>query len=434
MRFLKARPTAIGLAAVSVLSVMSSLVGFAFQVVLAARFGAGAALDSYLFSISVPTFLSGLGSAALSYLLVPALVRVETAPTHHSALLRALRWRIGSIALTFFAMGIPAVLLQPLTLPEASELREMTELVPMIALGWAIGATQLFSALFVVELNARRQPLRAACLSLPQNFFAILFVLITPGSILAAPVGVLFGSIVAAALGLALTRVSFANVSRDRNGDVLRGVFDLGKVGPVVLAMSCFSAYAVVDAFWAPRTSVGVLAMLGYAQRLVIGIGSLIIAGPSAILVPRFAANLRDQGETAFLNEVHRTCLLIAAVAIVAGGTLAFTAKMVVGIAFGRGEFNSQYVMWVAGTLRAMMPGFCAMLISLVLTRAIFCLEGVGRSMAFAGVMWTAVYFVSCGLLLPLGSIGFGIGYSIAWLTYLVIATLILRRYARSTN
>ena len=416
------------LLAVSGLSVASSAVGFVLQVILAARFGAGLPIDSYLFAISVPLFLAALGAAALSYSVVPALVQVETDPAARVALLRRLRTRVAIVALGFALAGIPALWLQRLSLPIASALRDMPALSFLISVAWVIGGVQLFAALFTIELNAARRPITAACLALPPNLFAVVIALLGPATISIVPLGVLGGTVASLVAGAFLTRQAFVPVA----GHVAPPppAIRLGRIGWTLLAMSCFSAYAVVDAFWGPRTSVGMLASLGYAQRMIVGIGSLVVAGPSAVLTPRFAMRLRDGGRADFLGEVTRTMVIIGAITGCAAAVLLLVAAPLIELSFGRGAFVEADIMRVTQIFRAMLPGFCAMLISVVLTRAIFCLQNVERMMALASLAWTATYFLCCGALLARGGIGFGISYSLAWVTYLLIAIWTLHRYA----
>ncbi len=431
MRTVLRTPSAlVGLAAVSGLSVAASAIGFIFQVVLAARFGAGAAIDSYLFAISAPTFLAGLCAAALSYTVVPALIQVEQDRIARAMLLRSLLRRLGGFALVFAAVGLPAIAVQRLLLPASTDLQQAAALPVMIVLGWAIGGTQLFSALFTVELNAARRPIVAALLALPPNLGAMAVVMLAPRTIVAAPAGVLTGSLITVGLGVMLTRRSFRIGNRQND---VPPVFRIapGRVAWTLLSMSCFSAYAIVDAFWAPRAGIGTLASLGYAQRLVIGIGGLILAGPSAILTPRFAAQLRDSGAPMFLREVTRTVLVVALCAASAAAVLALVAEPLIRFAFGRGAFGTQDAARVSAVFRAMLPGFCAMLVSVVLTRAIYCLPTIERPMGALGLGWSVIYFLACAALLPRGGVGFGIGYSIAWFTYMLVAMLVLRRYAR---
>lgn len=430
------RQTVVGVAAVSGLSIAASAIGFMFQVVLAAHFGAGSVIDGYLFAISAPTFLAAIGATALSYTAMPMLVDAEQHPGKRAALLRALLKRMGLVSVGFAAIGGPAIVIQRLLLPSSADLRLVAALPMMIALGWAIGGAQLFSALFTVELNAARRPIVAALLSLPTNLGAIMVVLLAPHTILAAPAGVLAGSLATVIFGIVLTWRSFLKPAPHEMAATSRiGVrAGVGRVGWTLLAMSCFSAYGVIDAFWAPRAGVGTLASLGYAQRLIVGIGSLIIAGPSAILTPRFAARLRDGGEAPFLREVALTVFVVAGSGCVAAALLALFAGQLIGLAFARGAFDAADITRVSVVFRSMLPGFCAMLISVVLTRAIYCLKSIERPMAMAGLGWSATYFIACGTLLPLGGIGFGISYSLAWFGYMIVTILILRRYANAAQ
>lgn len=427
-RALELRVALANILAVTGLSVAASCIGFILQILLAAHYGAGLPIDSYLFATSVPLFLAALGSAALSYSVVPALVEVELNTAARSTLLRHMRVRMMLIALCFVLVGVPALWFQRLSLPAASALRDAPMLSILIGLGWSIGGVQIFTALFSIELNAARRPITAACLALPPNLVAILAVLLGPHQIATVPVGVLCGTMVSLVAGVFLTRSAFG--SKDVMVNPARPRVHLTRIGWTLLAMSCFSIYAVIDAFWGPRAGVGTLASLGYAQRLVVGIGSLVVAGPSAVLTPRFAMRLRDGGRSAFLGEVTRTMIVIGSITSCAAILLMLLSTPLIELAFGRGAFVQSDIIRVEHIFRAMLPGFCAMLVSVVLTRAIFCLKNVERAMAFASLVWATVYFFCCGIMLAWGGIGFGISYSLAWITYLMIAIGVLHRYA----
>lgn len=414
--------------AVSGLSVASSVVGFILQILLAARYGAGLPIDSYLFAISVPLFIAALGAAALSYSVVPALVQAEVDRPMRAALLQRLRTRVAVVALCFALAGIPAVWLQPLSLPGTSTLRDMPSLSFLIGMGWLIGGAQILAALFTIELNAGRRPITAACLALPPNIVAIPIVLLGPATIATVAVGVLCGTAVSLMIGAFLTRTAF-RCEADYVAPA-QPAMRLDRIVWTLLAMSCFSIYAIIDAFWGPRAGVGTLASLGYAQRLIVGIGSLVVAGPSAVLTPRFALQLRDGGRPAFLGEVNRTMIVIGVITGGAATLLMVVATPLIKLAFGRGAFVESDILRVAQIFRAMLPGFCAMLVSVVLTRAIFCLKDIERMMAFASMVWAMVYFACCGIFLAWGGIGFGVSYSLAWATYLLIAIGVLHRYA----
>jgi len=427
-RALELRGALTNILAVTGLSVTASCIGFVLQILLAAHYGAGLPIDSYLFATSVPLFLAALGSAALSYSVVPALVEVELDAAARSTLLRHLRRRMVLIALVFVTVGIPALWLQPLSIPKNSALRDAPMLPILIGLGWSIGGVQIFTALFSIELNAARRPITAACLALPPNFVAILAVLLGPHQITTVPIGVLCGTLVSLVTGGGLTRRAFAG--KDVKVHPARPKMHIIRIGWTLLAMSCFSIYSVIDAFWGPRAGVGTLASLGYAQRLVVGIGSLVVAGPSAVLTPRFAMRLRDGGRVAFLGEVRRTMLVIGVITSCAATLLMLLSSRLIEAAFGRGEFVKSDIIRVELIFRAMLPGFCAMLVSVVLTRAIFCLKDVERPMALASFSWAIVYFICCGAMLAWGGLGFGISYSLAWVIYLMIAIGVLHRYA----
>lgn len=418
--------SAAGYVVVPALTIVASAFGFVLQLLLASAFGTGPTVDSYLFAMSVPTFLAALASSALSYTATPALVSAENDRLARGELLGALGRKVLAAAAVFALIGWPASIVQPLLLPTGHDFSD-SALGQMIIIGWCVGGAQLLSALLVIELNALRRPILAACLALPPNVGAIALVLIMKGSIQSVPLGVLVGTVCAILIGLALTRARIIEAMARRPRAIQK--VDAARLAATLVAMSCFSAYAIVDAFWAPRIGSGVLSSLGYAQRLVIGIGGLLVAGPSAILVPKFAVRLRDFGFSSFAREVTRVVAIVGGGALLFAALIGFNAEGLVSLVFGRGEFAANDVEQVAAVLRAMMPGFCAMLMSVVMTRAVFCLEGAERSAAVAGALWVTVYAVLCGILLGWGAVGFGVSYSVAWTVHLGASIAIVRRY-----
>ncbi|MCY1164803.1 murein biosynthesis integral membrane protein [compost metagenome] len=393
-----------------------SLVNFAAQAIIASRFGAGQNVDTYVFSLGLPTFLAGLLATCVSYIAVPEIARVADDPERE----RQVSGRfLGGILLLAVAMAlgaVPALFLQPtLLLPPGSTIRDQPLLPLLITLAWTTGGVQIVNALLIARLNAVGRQITAAMLSLPPGIVSILVLLTVPvRAISIVAVGVLVGTMVVTLIGWGVQRGHFAWHRGSQPGGAAT-VAIRSSAWLSVVALTCFSSYAVIDSFWAPRTGQGALASLGYAQRILIGAGNLVILGPSAIAVPMLA-RIAAHGDVA---QFRRTLALIvlgigSGAGLIALGIFGFSGK-IVSLLFQRGAFDADAARQVASALAHLAPGMAAMLIGVMLMRAIFCIPDSFRHAAALGLGWSVLYFALSGLFARRGVTGIADAYSLAW-------------------
>lgn len=420
-------PRAFRLLMVTGCGIGGSLVNFAAQAIIAARFGAGQNVDTYVFSLGLPTFLAGLLATCVSYIAVPEIARAAANPEWERQLSSRLLGVIAILA-TVLALGaLPALFLQPaLLLPIGSTIRDQPQLPLLIVLAWATGGVQLINALLIARLNAMGRQITAAMLSLPPGLISILVLLTVPvRAIWIVAIGVLIGTLSVTLIGWWLQRVHFSWRSRLRS-DGAATVAIRSSAWLSVVALTCFSSYAVIDSFWAPRTGQGALAALGYAQRILIGAGNLVILGPSAIAVPMLA-RIAVNGDTA---QFRRTSALIVlgvggGAGVIALGIFGFSDR-IVSLLFERGAFDAAAAHQVSSALGHLAPGMAAMLIGVMLMRAIFCIPNSFRHAAIIGLGWSVLYFALSGLLADRGVTGIADAYSLAWATTAVVGSIIL--------
>lgn len=400
-------------------TIATSVIGFFLQAALAACFGAGLEVDAYFFAMSVPTALAGLLVAAMSYALVPSLARADDA----RGLAGLLELVTLGVLILMVLCGGAAMILQPLMLPPGSAMLKLPDLGLLIFLGWCVGGAQVVLGLKVIQFNASRRPLMAALTNLPPNVFALLaLTVVGAAGISAVPAGLAIGTGIMATLAAFF----FGGPARawPRRSDLDQLISFVPALVSAAFAMSAFTGFVVVDAFWAPRAGTGVLTTLGLSQRLLVAIGSLIVAGPSAVLTPYFATLAGRRDGPGF----RRMTLGVAAVAgfsaVVGALLLWLTAPLLVEVAFGRGAFDADDVARLVKTFIAMLPGFSAMIVAVILTRALYCLPNATWLPALLGVSWVAIYFVTSGLLHRYGAPGLGVAYSLSWF-WLAAANLV---------
>ena len=404
---------------VTAISLLGSFINFVAQAVLAFRFGTSSAVDAYTYALSLPLFLSGLIGIIISYTAVPAMAKSSATASSLNDIGNALSFLLLWSAFLFGVVGLTAGLWQPVILPAPNSLVAFPRLPLLITLSWIVGAIQILVALTAAQLNASGRPIVAAMLGLPTNLVTIFVLLFAArGNIAFATAGMAAGAAVSAIAGFWFARAKLLPPRR-----VVWGRDGLATRHPVSalwasVALSCFASYAIVDAIWASRVGEGALASMGYAHRIIIGLGSLVVAGPSALFVPRFAV-LVETGQGAQFRR-----LLFAALGFTAafGGLLAACmyvfAELIVRILFERGAFGSSASAVVADVLRHMAPGMLAMLFSVITMRALFCLSASERAAAVMGVSFTCSYAIFSYFFLENGIVGIATAYSISWIGF----------------
>jgi len=404
-----------------------SLVNFAAQAIIAARFGAGQNVDAYVFSLGLPTFLAGLLATCVSYIAVPEITRAMADPEHERRLSGRLLRSILVLAATLTLGALPALLLQPaLLLPTGSTIRDQPQLPLLIILAWTTGGVQLVNALLIARLNAVGRQITAAMLSLPPGIVSILVLITIPlHAIWVVAAGVLTGTLAVTLVGWWGQRNRFCW----RSGSQASGAATAAIRSSVwlsVVALTCFSSYAVIDSFWAPRTGQGALAALGYAQRILIGAGNLVILGPSAIAVP-ILARIAVNGDVVRFRQTLALIVLSVggAAGLIALGIFGFSDEIVF-LLFQRGAFDASAAQQVASALAHLAPGMAAMLVGVMLMRAIFCIPDSFRHAAIIGLGWSVLYFALSGVFAKRGVTGIADAYSLAWITMAVVGSMIL--------
>jgi putative peptidoglycan lipid II flippase len=418
---------------VTFLTICASVLGFVVQFVIAHRFGVGVQVDAYLFSISLPTFLAGVVSAILSFHITPRLVSVKGSVDRYNNFVRSLVIGVTaiSVALIIISCGFMLALIE--NLPTGSPVRMYNELLPLIFLSCITGGVQALQGFLTAMLNSEKKfVLSALLLLLPYSgTLALLLVLGEPEGIKAVAIGLLAGTIASVCVGISLLKsdvfpLRWRGIAWDDLLSLTRASFS------TALAITCFTSYSVVDAFWGPRAGDGALATLGYAQRLVIGVGNLAVAGPSAVLIPHLAELVRDRDYAGFMKLMRRAFIIVSSVAVIVALVLGNYSVEIVRLLFGYGRFGPEQVSVVASTVTNMMPGMVAMLISVIGFRVLFCFDSGHKDAAIVGVGWTVGYFVASSIAFKHGPSGIALAYSAIWIVTLFIIIIAIKRQISS--
>ena len=410
----------------SILSLASSLVSFVNQLLIASHFGATIHLDAYLIAISIPTLVMGLMAGLFSFSIVPLLVRRKmTDPdgyTRFSGLLFLffLGFAFCISLISFIFAPILVDILVP-TLPSALK----AEAYMMARVAWiALGCSLVVNFLVAAQNSARK-----FVIPMIVNFFPYL-------GMIAAMVfwshqfGVstlVWGMMAGYLVGIPILyrginkEFTFKNDISTFWSEVTPV---LGRMPIVLVSMLCFTVYGTVDAFWASRLGPGNLSYLGYAQRLLITLGNLIVLGPGIVLTPYLSEQSATGEQIQFLNTVGQATRMIILFAAPVALALSLLGVPVIELLFQRGAFGPIATQGVASVLPGMMVGMVAMASVVLLFRALFA-SGDTTGAAFIGGIGGLLYFGLSGIFSKLmGLQGIVLAYASTWWILLCISIL----------
>jgi len=414
---------------VSSLTLIAGLMSFLNQLVIARLFGASVDMETYLIAISIPLFVSGVLSAVLSYSLVPALVAHKADPATYRRFAGLLLLSLVVVAMVIACAGFVAAPVQVGILGGSLSARARADAIQIARISWLTAALTLV----VGHLNAMHNAARIFLMPVAVSILPLVGMIVGGLAFGSAhgPLAIAWG--MSAGYLLAIPALLLRSLpTLDLSTHCLRLWKDvtgyLIRAPLMLLAMLCFTVYQSIDAYWAPQVGTGNLAYLGYAQRILVGIGTLVIAGPSAVLLPRLAEAHAEGRNIDLLHDTARTVRTVIAFATPPAIFVSLLAEPLVRLCFERGAFEHQATLGVAGVLPLMMLGMVMMLCVVILFRALFSRHDLTRA-ALLGILATVIYFAISGFLCQRWGVkGIAIAYALSWWLVLVLAALSLWR------
>ena len=410
----------------SLISAGIAVLSFACQMLTARTFGASHAFDVYLFAVSIPFLVMGAGTGALSQAFVPRLIAARSNSTAYmesiSVLLTytlggAVLIALGGFAVTVWQSSALATIFTPSDRAAIKDIARVAWLSADLAL--------VASALTAVHHSEKSFILPAITNStLYLGVIGSIFLIpVSRGPVLLAW-GMLAGSLAAVLVLLptAVGRLPVRRLGTIRTGSLFDGT---SRVILVVLANCAFTGLAPVEALLAPKFGPGALSYLGYSQRLIIAIGTLVVAGPNVLLVPAIAeaSAVKDADRVAVLAS--KTITAVLGIASLAALFFYFLRVPLIRLLLERGAFDAATTRGVAATLPWLLLGSVAMVGAQPTFRALY---GQNRHLppALAGLAIPTLYFALAGpLSTHWGLQGICVAYASSW--WLVLLVLLNR-------
>lgn len=392
-------------------------------------FGTSLEMDAYLIGISIPLFVSGTLTSVLSYSMVTALVNKKRDPEGFSRFTTTMFMAIMGCSFTMIVLGmISAPLFINIFGQElSSKLRSDAIIISRIT--WVAGGISIIITFLSSVHNADKRFIYPAFCAVMPYLGMVVFAVIFGRSW--GPVAVTWGLLAGSGFSVLIL---FKNIISEfvlsnkilSNWTEISGYFY--KVPPMIVAGLCFTIFQVVDAYWAPRLGSSNLSYLGYCQRILVSVGTLVIVGPSLVLVPHLSAAARDGRHNEFLTDTGRAIRTILVFGAPIGMITSILSVPILRLLFERGSFDSQATNGVAFLLPLMMTGMVAMLCGVITFRAMFAKGDIIPASIIGGI-GGVIYFTLSGILSSImGVKGIGLAYLVTWWAILIASLAVLWR------
>jgi len=403
---------------VSLLSLGGLVVGFATQLILAALFGAGADMDAYLAATTLPQFVIAVLVNSLNYMFIPVFVEHRRREDVDGA------WRVAGALMTIGLLALGGVALIGMVF--ASPLQRM--LVPgfapetlalavrMARISWptvlTLGLATLLGGLYQSHDRfgrAAAAPVLGAVASLAGTL-----ALAPKLGIAGVAVAALGGSVVQLLLvaPLVLREERFRLTLRDQP----EGLRKVLRLALPLLAGAVFSRGAtLVDRYVASSLSAGSLAHLGYANRLVTVLVTVIASGLSVTTFVRLSEHAAG-GDPALLRGTMAARLRLMWFLVAPAVTMLIALRVeFVAVVFERGRFAAADTSVVAGLLPWFLVAMIAMALGGIVSSAFYALQDTWTPAAIAVVEVIAYAIYMPWLAARYHASGVALGFAVYW-------------------
>ncbi|GGS43766.1 murein biosynthesis integral membrane protein MurJ [Actinokineospora fastidiosa] len=364
------------------LTLAGSALGLVRDVVIAAVFGAGPAVDAFLVAQGLMNLVLGLVAGALAKAAIPVVARAAAAgraadgvASVRAALgLSGVVLLLGGVAMWIGAPAVVAVLAPGFDAGTAAVAVDLTRVVLVATV--LISATNLLAG--AGQALGRFAP--AAVQGLGFN------VVMIAAAGLAGPVfgvtALAWGFVLGSAVRLVIQIPAVRGVVA-RPWPTLRlrdpGLREMLRLLPALLVGSAAAnVNSLVDRAVASTVSDGAIAAVNFAARLVATVDMLVVATLLAALYPRLSAAVSAERRAELRGLVERGMGALTAVLVPVAVVLSVVSTEVVSLVFGRGEFDAAAVATTGSVAAVLAVGLPVLAVREVAARTAYAL-GDGR-------------------------------------------------------
>ncbi|MDR1020811.1 MAG: polysaccharide biosynthesis C-terminal domain-containing protein [Synergistaceae bacterium] len=415
---------------ITAVSMLSKPAGYLRTLIVAWAFGTGAGMDSFQMASGIIALFAGSVGQALDSVVLPELVRVRET-TGDSYACRQIAALVSCLLILITALFCAAVLIAPGVLIGLFARGFDAERIRMGAsmLWWLLpfaAITMYRPMLDLWALFTERFTLSVVCSSV-FNFIAIPALL--AGIPLIGVYSVAFCMSLGHLVGFTLFVIALkgAPVVWRRRNFPWRSVARIAKnfVFTMVL-VSASTIFVVVDRYFASRLPSGSVAAISYAAG-VIGIISIAASSPMSFFMSRISKlAVTDADESR--GMVESTLALTIAYFIPASVFLTVSAKPLIALIYGWGNFDARSVDMTSTCLAAYSVGFAVSMSGTVLYRYAQAQQRLGAIVAMTYCLIAVNAFLDWAMVSRLGLLGLALATSITQtLSFVLYYAVVMR-------
>ncbi|MDR3724538.1 MAG: lipid II flippase MurJ [Terracidiphilus sp.] len=394
---------------------MNLVVTLVNQIVLAYLFGAGASMDAFLACGAVPFVVLNLAIGDLGYVLVPLLMEYEK----KDKVTDAVNSSFSAISLLSLVVTLLGILGHRwvLRMTTASNMPAQTfDLAVSIApLMWVvIGLTIMGSYLTGIHYYRREFTQPSVTLAFPY------LGMIVGGLLGARQIGILAVVLGWVAGTFLRDVVLYITLCTPRARLTLKlfhpATWELLKtLPPLGVSLLPFTALPMIDVYWASRLPVGSISYLGYSNRIVIALASIVVQGLSVVLFPDMSEDIAKGDFEAFRLKVSEAIKVIFLAIVPLAIFVAIVRMPVLAVVLQRGKFSVASSEGVAKVLPLYLFGVVWMAMMNIVIRSYYALQEY-LTPAKIGTVALILYIVLPSVLINRFSyLSIGIAYSVFW-------------------
>ena len=413
---------------------VSRLLGFVREMVIADRFGTSSDYDLYLIAIMFSALAYGILNYAGYYLFVPFLTRkIQAAeaegrppsdiwPLVNTSIVAV----VGVIAL--IVVAAPHLLRLWAAEYDANEFARMVLFSRLTAVAVLLGVGEAFMR---AVLNVKQIYTYPAAGFIVFNLFAIGSIALFSrqlgvGSIALGWIGGLLVQNIYLSLRLSGLQLFGAYNTRIYNEETKYLISTAG----ILIGIELINrSYFLIDRYFAAQFGEGVIAALNYCQVLIQLPDSIVGFAIGAVVFPIFSARAGDAHLEQFLSLYRKTITTVLLIAVPIAAFLFVNAFDVVYLLFQRGEFDPHSTALTATVLRPYVPALVALFVVSTSIRACYS-GGWVRAVAWFTLLLFVTKFVATALLARwFGYGGIAAATAVAQVSFatLLLATVLYR-------
>ncbi len=361
---------------VSGIAIISKLVGFLREMVIAERFGTSQEYDIFLLAISAPVFFQVVAMRATNFLTVPILARMNSSPSSDTDKRSVWSMFNSFFSIVVFLLAVVFIMAPYLVRMMAPGLDE-ENLMHGIFYCRAFSLTILLSFLesfLRSALNVKKSFAYPAMGTIILNIVIIVIIYIFSAKISVA--AILMGTICGMGLQVIFLLLKLWDISvlKYFNFNIFGGQVKqtLAVGGFIVLVELLMVTFFIIDRYYAADLAEGVVSSLKYAGVLVMLPGSIIGFAIAAVTFPYLSERTGRERMREFSALLHTSLSLALTIALPTAIFFLVFSKDLIAAVFFRGAFDLNSLTMTSQILKAYAPYLVCLFLYAIMIQACY--------------------------------------------------------------